>query len=72
MAYAQWPGTPGYEYIGSFGYRGRPILGVVPVEEKYPWGSNTSSKIAAFWDANPNSPHPHPETVPSMDHPWVQ
>ncbi|VAW23226.1 Cell surface glycan-binding lipoprotein, utilization system for glycans and polysaccharides (PUL), SusD family [hydrothermal vent metagenome] len=48
-AYAQWPGTPGYEDIPSFGYRGKPLLGFVPVEEKYPWGAETTSQWSAFW-----------------------
>jgi len=48
-AYATWPGTEGYEDIENFGYRGKPVLGLVPVEEKYPWGSNSVSKISAFW-----------------------
>ncbi len=50
-AYAQWVGKPGYENISSFGYRGRPLLGDVTVKEKYPWGADTSSKLAAFWYA---------------------
>lgn len=47
--WAQWPGTPGYEAISSFGYRGKPLLGggVVPVEMKYPYGSSTISQWSA-------------------------
>ena len=48
-AYATWPGTPGYENIDHFGYRGSPLLGSVPVEEKYPWGGGSVSRISAFW-----------------------
>lgn len=48
-AYATWPGTPGYEDIAHFGYRGSPLLGSVPVEEKYPWGGGSVSRISAFW-----------------------
>ena len=47
-AWAQWPGTVGYEDIDNFGYRGNPLLGVVPVEEKYPWGSSSVSQWSAF------------------------
>lgn len=47
--YAKWPGSPGYEDIGSFGYRGRPLLGNAPDEERNPYGANTTSKLSAFW-----------------------
>jgi hypothetical protein len=43
-AMASWPGTPGYEDVDFFGYRGHPLLGFVPVEEKYPWGAETTSR----------------------------
>jgi hypothetical protein len=43
-AAADWPGTPGYEDVEFFGYRGHPLLGFVPVEEKYPWGAESSSR----------------------------
>ncbi len=43
-AMASWPGTPGYEDIPFFGYRGRPLLGLVPVEEKYPYGAESCSR----------------------------
>jgi hypothetical protein len=42
-AYAKWPGTPGYEDISHFGYRGRALLGTTTVNEKYPWGSESVS-----------------------------
>ena len=42
-AEAAWPGTPGYEGIDFFGYRGHPLLGGVPVEQKYPWGCESTS-----------------------------
>lgn len=47
-AWAQWPGTVNYKDIDNFGYRGTPLLGVVPVEEKYPWGSSSVSQWSAF------------------------
>ncbi len=43
-AQAAWPGTPGYEGIDFFGYRGHPLLGDVPVEQKYPWGAESTSR----------------------------
>jgi SusD/RagB-like outer membrane lipoprotein len=43
-AEAAWPTTPGYETIDYFGYRGHPVLGYVPVEEKYPYGSGSVSR----------------------------
>lgn len=43
-AEASWPTTPGYETIDYFGYRGHPVLGYVPVEEKYPYGSGSCSR----------------------------
>ncbi|MFO7670142.1 MAG: SusD/RagB family nutrient-binding outer membrane lipoprotein [Bacteroidales bacterium] len=43
-AAAEWPGTAGYEDVEFFGYRGHPLLGDVPVEEKYPWGAESSSR----------------------------
>ncbi|MCF6224613.1 MAG: SusD/RagB family nutrient-binding outer membrane lipoprotein [Flavobacteriaceae bacterium] len=46
-ALATFPGTnPDYEY---FGYRGRPVLGLVPVQYKIPWGQETSSLISDFF-----------------------
>ncbi|MCF6296742.1 MAG: SusD/RagB family nutrient-binding outer membrane lipoprotein [Flavobacteriaceae bacterium] len=38
--------NPDYDY---FGYRGRPILGLVTVEYKKPWGQQTSSLISDFF-----------------------
>ncbi len=32
-----------------FGYRGRPLLGNVPIEYKYPWGQESSSRISDLW-----------------------
>lgn len=43
-AEASWPGTPGYESVDFFGYRGHPLLGDVPVEQKYPWGAESTSR----------------------------
>ena len=43
-AAATFPGTPGYEDIEFFGYRGHALLGYVPVQEKYPYGSFTCSQ----------------------------
>ncbi len=45
-AEAAWPTTPGYDTIDYFGYRGHPLLGYVPVEEKYPYGSGSCSRWA--------------------------
>ena len=45
-AAAQWPTTPGYDTIDYFGYRGHALLGYVPVEEKYPYGSESVSRWA--------------------------
>ncbi|MEN8230003.1 MAG: SusD/RagB family nutrient-binding outer membrane lipoprotein [Bacteroidota bacterium] len=43
-AEAIWPGTPGYEQYDFFGYRGHTLLGFVPVEQKYPWGGESTSR----------------------------
>jgi hypothetical protein len=43
-AQADWPGTPGYEDVENFGYRGQPLLGLVPVEYKYPWQYESVSR----------------------------
>ncbi len=32
-----------------FGYRGTPLLGLVPVEYKYPWGQESTSRISDLW-----------------------
>jgi hypothetical protein len=47
-AMAAWPPTldPPIPY---FGYRGRPLLGQVPVEEKYPYGAESVSRQSDFW-----------------------
>lgn len=47
-AMAAWPPTldPPIPY---FGYRGRPLLGLVPVEEKYPYGAESVSRQSDFW-----------------------
>ncbi|MEQ6122319.1 SusD/RagB family nutrient-binding outer membrane lipoprotein [Reichenbachiella sp. MALMAid0571] len=42
-AKASFPGTPGYESIDFFGYRGTPLLGSAPVQQKYPYGDQTTS-----------------------------
>ena len=43
-AEADWPQSPGYEHVDYFGYRGHPLLGFVPVEQKYPWGAESISR----------------------------
>ncbi|MCK5068540.1 MAG: SusD/RagB family nutrient-binding outer membrane lipoprotein [Bacteroidales bacterium] len=43
-AEASWPTTPGYEEYDYFGYRGHTLLGFVPVEQKYPWGGESTSR----------------------------
>ncbi|MEP7258849.1 MAG: SusD/RagB family nutrient-binding outer membrane lipoprotein [Flavitalea sp.] len=47
-AYAAWPSTlsPPIPY---FGYRGRPLIGSVPVQEKYPYGYESVSRRSDFW-----------------------
>jgi hypothetical protein len=47
-AYATFPPTltPPRPY---FGYRGRPLIGSVPVEEKYPYGYESVSRRSDFW-----------------------
>lgn len=35
--------------IDYFGYRGTPLLGLVPVEYKYPWGQESASRISDLW-----------------------
>jgi len=43
-AQATFPGiNPDVDW---FGYRGRPVLGLVPVEYKLPWGQETSSRLS--------------------------
>jgi len=48
---APWKGgtSPNGYHFPNFMYRGSPTLGMVPVEYKYPWGSNTVSLISDFW-----------------------
>jgi hypothetical protein len=36
------------------------------------FGGKDGRLVRFWWDANPAAPHEHPETVPTMDHPWVQ
>jgi hypothetical protein len=50
-AEASWPGTPGYEDIDFFGYRGRPLLDQFVVEHKYPWGAGSSSRWSLHYYA---------------------
>lgn len=33
-----------------FGYRGMPLLGKVPVQEKYPYGNESVSRFSSFWN----------------------
>ena len=35
--------------LDYFGYRGTPLLGLVPVENKYPWGLESASRISDLW-----------------------
>lgn len=37
------------DYDTSFGYRGHPVLGVVPVENKYPYGARSCSELTPLW-----------------------
>lgn len=46
-AKAEFPAEmPGVDF---FGYRGHPLLGLVPVEEKYPYGYESVSRLSPFW-----------------------
>jgi hypothetical protein len=47
-AKAAWPPTlnPPIPY---FGFRGAPLLGFVPVTNKYPYGAESTSRISDFW-----------------------
>jgi hypothetical protein len=44
-ATANWPGTPGHEDVSFFGYRGHPLLGLVPIQEKYPYTAESVSRM---------------------------
>jgi hypothetical protein len=48
---AAWKGgtSPNGYYFPPYKYRGSPTLGLVTVNYKYPWGSNTTSQVADFW-----------------------
>jgi len=48
---APWKGgnSPNGYYFPNYDYRGAGTMGMVPVENKYPWGSNTVSRISDFW-----------------------
>jgi hypothetical protein len=48
---AAWKGgtSPNGYYFPPYSYRGSPTLGLVTVNYKYPWGSNTVSEISDFW-----------------------
>ena len=50
-AAASWPTTPGYDTIDYFGYRGHAVLGYVPVQEKYPYGSESASRVSLHYYA---------------------
>jgi hypothetical protein len=41
--------SPHGYYFPPYKYRGSPTLGLVTVDYKYPWGSNTVSAISDFW-----------------------
>ena len=45
-AKAAWPRSLGLPY---FGFRAQPLLGDVPVENKYPYGCASTSTISLFW-----------------------
>ncbi len=46
-AKAEFPkDDPNLDY---FGYRGTPLLGLVPVEYKYPWGLGSTSRLSDLW-----------------------
>ena len=45
-ARAKWPPSLGLPY---WGFRAQPLLGNVPVENKYPYGSNSTSIFSLFW-----------------------
>ncbi|MDH5604084.1 MAG: SusD/RagB family nutrient-binding outer membrane lipoprotein [Cyclobacteriaceae bacterium] len=46
-AMATFPGTN--PDIDWFGYRGTPLLGLVPVENKYPYGDESTSRRSYLW-----------------------
>ena len=48
---APWKGglSPKGYYFPPYKYRGSPTLGLVSVNYKYPWGSNTVSQLSDFW-----------------------
>ncbi len=41
--------SPHGYFFPPFKYRGSPTLGLVTVNYKYPWGSNTVSQLSDFW-----------------------
>jgi len=41
--------SPHGYYFPPYKYRGSPTLGLVTVNYKYPWGSNTVSQLSDFW-----------------------
>lgn len=43
--------SPNGYFFPDYDYRGSPTLGMVTEQYKYPWGSNTVSRIADFWRA---------------------
>jgi hypothetical protein len=47
-AYAKWPPTlnPPIPY---FGYRGTPLFGTIQIENRYPYGSESTSTRSDFW-----------------------
>lgn len=47
-AKAEWPGTPGYESVDYFGYRGTPLLGAAPPEQRYPYTDRSTSDWSDF------------------------
>lgn len=45
-AYAKWPPSLGLPY---FGYRGMPLFGGTPIENRYPYGYESTSTRSDFW-----------------------
>jgi hypothetical protein len=49
MAAFKGGNSPNGYFFPNYDYRGAPTLGMVDVTYKYPWGSQTVSRIAEFW-----------------------
>lgn len=48
-AKAAFPGGDQQPDLDYFGFRGRPVLGLVGIEYKLPWGLDSSSRISDLW-----------------------